>query len=461
MILNLSPAPRALTAAGLALALGVAGARAGAAWAGRDDVAWSFAEVAARVLPATVAISAERGQPTAMGLDELRADLGLTSSEPEAAVATSTGSGVIVRADGLVLTNHHVVASERQLTVTLYDHRQLPATVVASDPRSDVALLQIRGPGPFATAPIGDSDRVRVGDPVLTVGHPFELAFTVTSGIVSARGRRDLNQDEIQDYIQTDAAVNPGVSGGPLFDARGAVVGLATAVYSASRSEGPAASGLSFAIPINQAWRVSQELLNLGHVRRPWAGLEAEDPPRGAESGAALEGAIVTRVAPRGPASQAGLEVGDRIVEVSGLPVAGRADLASLVSVRAVGETLRLRVARGEARLDLALTLGDRLDASDLDASIDVEDPEARTWLGATFLPPLAPPAPQGARVVAVRKGTPAFIGGLLPGDVVQGIGAIDVQDLSALSQSDSWPSALLLRVWRRDGPVVIAVANP
>ena len=324
-----------------------------------------------------------------------------------------------------------------------------------------MALLQIQGEGPFPTAPIGDSDRVRVGDPVLTVGNPFEFAFTVTSGIVSARGRRDLNQDEIQDYIQTDAAVNPGVSGGPLFDAHGAVVGLATAVYSAARAEGPQAAGLSFAIPINLAWRVANDLLTLGRVRRPRAGLEAADQPASADpSAAAQEGAIVTAVDPGGPAARAGLKVGDVIVSVNGAGLAGRADLASMVGVRAVGETLTLRVRRGDQELGVALILGDAIDTSRLSPPGAGSDTSAGSWLGATLLPPLEAPAPQGMRVEAVMPGSPTFIGGLRPGDIIQGIGEIDVQDLSALATATTWPSSLMLRVYRRDGLVVIAVSN-
>ena len=222
----------------------------------------AMAELAAEVAPTTVYIQADKGTGVTAGLEQLMRDYALPRLDDRGpAISSASGSGVLIGADGLILTNHHVVAGASVLVVTLYDQRRLPARVVGSDPRTDVAIVQLLGEaGPFPVARPGDSDTLRVGEQVLAVGHPFDFQFTVTSGIVSALGRRNLVEQEIHDYIQTDASVNPGSSGGPLFNLDGELIGINTAIYSPSGEAG-GGTGISFAIPSNMAMRVVRELM--------------------------------------------------------------------------------------------------------------------------------------------------------------------------------------------------------
>lgn len=425
-----------------------------------------FGAVAARVVPATVSIAVERGEASSPGLDELGAFLGRAPGSRGPAVATGTGSGVIVRPDGLVLTNHHVVAAASSLRVSLADKRSFPARVVGSDARTDVAVLQIEGKGPFPWAPIGDSDALRVGDPVITVGHPFDFAFTVTAGIVSARGRRNVSEDEIQDYIQTDAAVNPGASGGPLFDRRGEVVGITTAIYASARGDGPPPTGLSFAIPIRLAWRVSRELMEQGRPARPHLGLVVEDAPAdGAEPG---PGVRVAAVRPGGPAERAGLRVGDVLLAVDGEPVASRAELAALVASRGVGEVLRLRVSRDGVEREIGASPEDaRMSA----APRVVVPGDAGLVVGMTLAPArpdlvsalgvFPPPESEGLLVLALEPGSPADLAGVAVGDVVVAVAEQDVADIEGLRRALDERAASSIALWRADGRVTVVLRCP
>ncbi|MEC7948437.1 MAG: trypsin-like peptidase domain-containing protein, partial [Myxococcota bacterium] len=199
----------------------------------------AFADLAERVGPATVHIQASKSRGLSPGLSQVLRDYRLPLPEPAGPkMGRSTGSGVLLTPDGHVLTNHHVVAGGTDIVVTLQDKRRFPATLLGSDPRTDVAVLHIESDEEFVHGTLGDSDDVRVGEWVVAIGHPFEFSFTVTAGIVRARGRRNLNPAEISDFIQTDAAVNPGSSGGPLFNLDGEVIGINTAIF----NPGPQAS---------------------------------------------------------------------------------------------------------------------------------------------------------------------------------------------------------------------------
>lgn len=430
-----------LVFATMGLLLGVA--RAAPVWAPQD-----FASVAARVVPTTVSIVTERTELRSAGLEELEASLGEGWRARGEAVATGTGSGVIVRADGIVLTNQHVVAGALSVTVGLSDRRSFPAKVLGADPRTDVAVLKILNDGPFPFAAIGDSEALRVGDPVMTVGHPYDFAFTVTAGIVSAQDRRNVSADEIQDYIQTDAAVNPGASGGPLFDRRGAVVGITTAIYASSRREGPPPTGLSFAIPSALAWRVAEDLLEGRRPARAWLGVrvEALDEP----ASALQPGVRVVSVLAGSPAEAAGIRAGDTLLALDEEVALDAAELGSLVRSRAVGDAISVRVLREGATLTLSARL------VDVEAGGPARDgPSSAGWAGME-LRAVEPSqgAPAGLLVERVEAGSPAARAGVLRGDRLNVAAGQPVTDLEALRRVVDARRVITVGLWRRDGAV-------
>ena len=272
---------------------------------------------------------------------------------PRSRIERGQGSGVIFSAEGLVLTNAHVVEKTDQLMVGLPDGRRVPGRLVGQDAITDLAVVQLDGSGPWPTAPLGDSDQLRVGDWAIAVGNPFGLENTVTLGIVSNLNR-NVSQLGISgkrlDLIQTDAAINPGNSGGPLLNSEGNVVGINTLVRS-----GPGA-GLGFAIPINRARTIAQQLVERGRASHPMVGVGLSPVPSARSGEANSPGAVIRSVVPGGPAARAGLKVDDVIVSVEGLPIDGPAEVVSAIDRHGVGRPITLGLIRGDSRLELAVT---------------------------------------------------------------------------------------------------------
>jgi Do/DeqQ family serine protease len=270
------------------------------------------------------------------------------------------GSGVIVRADGYVLTNNHVVEKADQIEVVLTDGRRAQARVIGADPESDLALLKISLPDlPVMT--LGDSSQLQVGDRVLAIGNPFGVGQTVTSGIVSALGRNQLGINTFENFIQTDAAINPGNSGGALIDASGNLIGINSAIY--SRSGG--SMGIGFAIPVTTARQVMDSIIAQGAVVRGWIGVEpAELTPELAQTfglpKGADQGVIVTGVLARAPAAQAGIQPGDVIAQVAGQPVRSVPELLARIAALAPGQSVRFQVQRQDQTLALDVTPAQR-----------------------------------------------------------------------------------------------------
>jgi len=261
------------------------------------------------------------------------------------------GSGVLYDPAGLLLTNAHVVEDSTRVTVGLSDGRRVEGKVVGADPVTDLAVVRLLGPGPWPVAPLGNSDTLQVGEWVIAVGNPFGLDQTVTLGIISSLNRNAAKlgiTDKRLELIQTDAAINPGNSGGPLLDADGAVVGINTLVRS-----GPGA-GLGFAIPINRARSIAQQLVNTGSVSHAMVGVALE-PERDA-SGAMVAGARVRSVMPGGPAARAGVQAGDVITAVGEQAVRDPAQLTQLVERNGVGKPMALRIRRAGQVLQLQVT---------------------------------------------------------------------------------------------------------
>lgn len=276
----------------------------------------------------------------------------------------SGGSGFVIDASGYVLTNAHVVKDQDEIKVELFDRSRFDAKVVGIDEKADVAVLKVEpGKAKLRVMAFGNSDDVRIGQWVLAMGSPFMFRNTVTAGIVSAKGRNEMQGDGYSDYIQTDAAVNPGNSGGPLVNLRGQVVGINSSIW--SRSGGY--QGISFAIPINQARRIAEDLIYDGSVSRGWLGLSIDDVDP--ELADALNipgrnGARVMQVLPGAPAQKAGMKAGDIVLAISGKGVTGSADLRNRVAAERPGTRISLRVLRDGKELDVDVSLGKLGDAS-------------------------------------------------------------------------------------------------
>lgn len=266
---------------------------------------------------------------------------GASSQKPR--VQRGQGSGVIFDAGGLLLTNAHVVEGADTLWVELTDGRRAEGSVVGADPLTDLAVVRLEGQGPWPTAALGDSDRLRVGDWAIAVGNPFGLENTVTMGIISNLNR-NVSQLGISgkrlDLIQTDAAINPGNSGGPLLNADGEVVGINTLVRS-----GPGA-GLGFAIPINRAQTIARQLVARGRASHPVIGVSLSNGPNGP---------VIRSVQPGAPAAKAGVQSGDEIAAIDDRPMRNAADVVAAIDRKGVGQQLTLSIRRGKTRLDIRL----------------------------------------------------------------------------------------------------------
>ena len=426
----------------------------------------AFADLVEEVGPTTVHIQATKSPALSAGLSQVLRDYRLPLPAPDGpAFGRSTGSGVLLGSDGHVLTNHHVVAGGSDIVVTLQDQRRFPATVLGSDPRTDIAVLQIEGAdASFPAASLGDSDTVRVGEWVIAIGHPFDFNFTVTAGIVSARGRRNINPAEISDFIQTDAAVNPGSSGGPLFNLDGEVIGINTAIF----NPGPQAAhaGISLAIPSNMARRIVDELLQTGRVARGAIGIDCTDRPAGSTN--PRPGAELTRVLADSPAQAAGLRPGDVIISLDGAPVVSAESLRSMILTRAIGADTRLQIERGADVMELVVRTRDHRDVA---APEQVMPPDAIEWGGMTLAPWTEPRGarygvtpPEGADahvvVLSVAPASPGASAGLAPGDILLELAGNPIRTPEDVLRASAGRRAATVRFWRVDATGVAALAG-
>jgi serine protease Do len=292
----------------------------------------------------------------------LRQQFGLPAPRPTRERQEALGSGFVVERSGIILTNNHVVAGADEVVVKLADNRRFSARVLGSDPPTDVAVIQIEHPpADLPAVTLGDSDHTRVGDYVLAIGNPLGLGQTVTMGIVSAKNRvigerlGDVDP-RYEDFIQTDAAINQGNSGGPLFNFRGEVIGINSAIINPG-----VAMNVGFAIPINLARQVAEQIRRVGHVARGYLGASGEDfTPERAEHMHVpfVEGALVTGVSSGSPAAAAGLAPRDVVVEVAGRPVDGYRRLLSVVALSRPGEKVKLVYHRQGRRIETSVTIG-------------------------------------------------------------------------------------------------------
>jgi Do/DeqQ family serine protease len=269
------------------------------------------------------------------------------------------GSGVVVSADGLVLTNNHVVESADEIEVAFFDGRKTKAKVVGADPESDLAILKVASGKPLSPITFAPPESLRIGDVVLAIGNPFGVGQTVTSGIVSALGRTHLGINTFENFIQTDAAINPGNSGGALVDSNGHLVGINTAIYSQSGGS----MGIGFAIPVSLAKNIMEQIIKTGTVTRGWIGVEVQDmTPELAESFGVKpdQGALIAGVMRGSPADKAGVKPGDVLLTVGGQPVKDAQVMLELIAALTPGETARFGISREGKAKDLPITIGRR-----------------------------------------------------------------------------------------------------
>jgi serine protease Do len=364
-----------------------------------------------------------------------------------------TGSGFIVRSDGLILTNNHVVDNAKQITVVLNDEREFEATVVGRDPKTDLAVLKINAKGALPVAKLGDSEHLRVGDWVMAIGNPFGLSNTVTAGIVSAKGRV-IGAGPYDDFIQTDASINPGNSGGPLFNENGEAVGINSAIFSQSGGN----IGIGFAIPINMAKQLMPELEAHGSVTRGWLGVAIQKVTPDLAKSLDLDeahGALVGDVTGHGPAAKAGLARGDVILKFDDKPVKDAAALPTLVAGTPVGKTVPVEVVRDGKHKTFEVTIAKLEDTA---ATHEPETPSGGKWgMGLRDLKPeerqrAGLDAAEGVLVTEVAPGSPAEEAGIEAGNVIlqvnqTPVGSVDAVKREANKVTGGKPLLLLVRV--------------
>ena len=428
----------------------------------------SFADLADRLLPAVVNISTtqtvERGDMPAPDIPQFPPgspfrdffDEFFNEREGPGGVprrATSLGSGFIISEDGFVVTNFHVIQGADEITVLLQDETILPAEVIGTDDRTDLALLRVESDRPLPAVPWGDSETMRVGDWVIAIGNPFGLGGSVTAGIISARAR-DIRSGPYDDFIQTDASINRGNSGGPMFNLDGEVIGINTAIFSPTGGS----VGVGFAIPSSLAQGVVEQLMEFGRTRRGWLGVRIQTVTEEIAESLGLEqasGALVASVTPTGPAEDAGIVAGDVILSFNDRDVEEMRRLPRLVAETPVGSTVEIVVWRRGERQTLSVELGELEPAEEegllaalpgegpVEDDLDKTQDEELETLGFTLsavTPELRsqydlPSRSTGVLITRVLPGTPAEEKGLRPGEIIVEVGQEPVESPADVTQ--------------------------
>jgi Do/DeqQ family serine protease len=404
-----------------------------------------FVAVAERVSPSVVQIEVTVRDDKAELLSRFFGRSG--EGEP---VARGMGSGVVLSADGAVLTNNHVVESALTISVRLRDGRALPAALVGRDPATDLAVVKVEAAG-LSPAKFAESDAARVGEWVVAIGSPFGLGYTVTAGVLSAKGRGGLGMNAIEDYLQTDASINPGNSGGPLCNLSGEVLGINTMIVGRGQ-------GIGFAVPSNMARRVAEQILKTGHVTRAWVGVAVQDLSPDLALAMQLPpgaGALVNNVAPDGPAYKANVRPGDVIASVGAHAVHDAHDLIRESASHDAGQPLELEIIRAGHHYAAKVTLAERPEAAV--EPVPAQQPFSRQGMGVVvrdLTPQQAAQMNLAAKplpvVTQIAPGSPADRAGLRVGDVIleaNGVAEPVSDKVAELARSGT----LLVRVKRGD----------
>lgn len=440
----------------------------------------SFADMVEKVQPAVVNISTEikaspvqsfssfeRGETPFAGtpFEDMFKDFfgNMPNGEGGAGVPSqSLGSGVVVSADGYVVTNSHVVEGAEKIVVKLSDNKtEFDAELIGRDPKNDLALLKIESKKPFAFLEFADSSAVRVGDWVVAVGNPFGLGGTVTAGIVSALGRH-INQGPYDDFIQTDAAINPGNSGGPLVSVDGKILGINTAIL--SRSGG--SQGIGFAVPANTIKLIMAQLKEHGRPIRGWLGVRIQTVTDDLADAFGLKensGALVAGVVDASPAAKAGIKSGDIITFYNGSEISSMQDLPKMVAETKVGEKLAVKVIRDGQEKTLSVTIDELVEEDDLLAENNrLNRTSAKNEVEGMMLQDLSTDLRKkldlkkdvkGLYVESVKRGSKAYKNGIQKGDVVLKVAKKDVSSVDELKKAlkDAGGKSVLMLL-RRDG---------
>lgn len=384
------------------------------------------------------------------GDDAFRRFFGIPDGPSGPREVASAGSGVIVDAErGYILTNHHVVGDADTIQISLIDGKVLDAEIVGSDPATDIAVIKVDAEG-LTEMPIGNSESARVGDFVIAIGNPFGLGHTVTSGIISALGRTGISRDGYEDFIQTDASINPGNSGGALVNMKGELIGINSAII--SRSGGNV--GIGFAVPTEIASSIMGQILEFGEIRRGLLGVGIQSID--AEMAKALDtnvenGALITNIVPKSAAEDAGLEVGDIIVEVNDKKVVDASELRNTIGLHRSGDEVSIKYVRnGKTRSTKAL-LGEAQEQQLTGADI-------HPGLSGAVFAASSTTSEDGVEVTEVEPGSPAAQRGLRPGDLITAVNRNRVgnlQDLAAIAQNNR---ILFLLVQRGDRSLMLQI---
>lgn len=431
---------------------------------GRVGLTTTFAPVVKMALPAVVNISSLKvvktnGQGTSPFFNDpfFQQFFGNQFHQfnmPRTQREQSLGSGVIVNSNGYILTNNHVVDGATEIKVSLADKREFTAKIVGRDPKTDIAVLKVDATN-LPVLPAGDSSKLEVGDVVLAIGSPFGLNQTVTMGIVSAVGRGGLGIEDYEDFIQTDAAINPGNSGGALINAQGELIGINTAILSGG---GGGNEGVGFAVPVNMAHEVMDQIMEHGKVIRGYLGAYIQDVTPSIAKVMKLpadHGALLSQVTPGGPAAKAGLAAGDAILAMDGKPVTDMRDLRFRVAMTAPNTTVKLEVVHDGVTKEVPVTLGELPSGSDnasagtsggtnalSGVSVDDMTPQIANQLGLAA-------NTQGVVVTNVDQGSTAYDAGLRRGDVIQQVNRKPVLNVtqyqSAMQAAGTQPVMLLV----------------
>jgi serine protease Do len=433
----------------------------------------SFAPVIERLGKSVVNIQTEgkdeSGNPAA-GIDPANPFDFLLQGPNRKRKFTSLGSGFVIHPDGYIVTNHHVVEGASKIMVSFKDEKKpKTATVVGSDPKTDLALLKLEEKGAFDAAPLGDSETIRPGDWVIAIGNPFRLGHTATLGIVSAVSRKLPGGKPYDDFIQTDASINPGNSGGPLFNSRGEVVGVSTAIYSRGGLLGGGGSiGIGFAIPVNLVKSIITQIKDKGKVTRGWLGVLIQPVSEDIASAMNLpkaEGSLVAEVVKGSPADKAGFKRGDVIVKYNELDVVENSELPLLVADTAIGKKVPVSLIRSGKVKKIYVTI-EELKEEDAVEVVDDAPGVDRFGLATQDLSPeiartLGFSGSSGALVSDVEQDSAAAEAGLQRGDLIIEVNSQIVQssrDFRTLTKSAKAGIPLLLLVRRGEGTIFLTL---
>ena len=418
-----------------------------------DQFSVAFESAAAKVNSSVVPIFSEQVKkvenPFASGDNPFRQFFGddffnhfFNAPQQQKEVVRALGSGVIVSSDGYILTNNHVVDGAQKLTVMLANKEKYTAKLVGRDAQTDVAVIKIDAKD-LPVASLGNSDNVKVGQWVIAVGNPFQLMHTVTAGIISAKGRSSVNLADYEDFIQTDASINPGNSGGALADLDGNVIGINTAIYSPSGGN----VGIGFAIPINMAKQVMDELIHHGKVTRGFLGLVPQDIDQTMAKAMKLkttEGALVGDVTSGSAADKGGIKVGDIITAVNDKKIENSTELRNVIAGIEPGTDVKIDLMRDGKDLSVRVKLSERpSDEALAKGSNGSEEKETSEKLGITVQNLSSSLAKQfgienhgGVVITKVSQGSPADEAGVKAGDVVKQVNQVDVKDVSEFNKA-------------------------